>query len=160
MNGDRRRTVSRQFVDANILVYSLDPSAGIKLEKAKGLLEELWRERVGCLSLQVLQEFFVTVTRKIPSPLTAPEAGRKVAQFAEWTLHLPDKSDLLAAIELHQDLGISFWDAMVIQSARRLGCRLLWSEDLNHDQTYAGVTVRDPFRDLVMEESAPYGQRA
>ncbi len=157
MNATSPRKALRQFVDANVLVYSFDPSAAIKARKAKDLLEELWKERIGCLSLQVLQEFFVSVTRKLEFPLSGPEAARKVAAFTEWNLHVPDKVDLLAAIELHQELRISFWDAMIIQSARRLGCRLLWSEDLSHGQTYAGVTVRDPFRDMVME-AAPYGE--
>ncbi len=159
MSGDSPGKAPRQFVDANVLVYSIDPSAGIKAQKAKDLLEELWEERIGCLSLQILQEFFVSITKKLEFPLSAPEAAKKVASFTEWILHVPDKSDLLAAIEIHQDLRVSFWDAMVIQSARRLGCRVLWSEDLNHGQTYAGVTVRDPFRDTVMEE-APYGAGA
>jgi predicted nucleic acid-binding protein len=159
MNAASLAKASRQFVDANVLVYSLDPSAGVKAGKAEGLLEELWKGRIGCLSLQVLQEFFVSVTRKLEIPLSAREAARKVAFFSEWTLHVPDKTDLVAAIELHQELRVSFWDAMIIQSAKRLGCRILWSEDLNDGQSYAGVTVRDPFRDMVMEE-APYGTRA
>ena len=157
MNVGKSGNASRQFVDANVLVYSFDPSAADKAQRAKDLLDRLWKERIGCVSLQVLQEFFVSVTKKLEFPLSALEAARKVATFAEWTLHIPDKTDLLAAIELHQELRISFWDAMIVQSARRLGCRLLWTEDLNDGQTYAGVTVRDPFREMVMEEEAPYG---
>jgi predicted nucleic acid-binding protein len=142
----------RQFVDSNILVYSFDLQSGEKSRKARELLDELWKQRVGCLSFQVLQEFFVSVTARLQAPLSAPEATRKVADFSEWTLHRPDKSDLFAAIELHQELRVSFWDAMIIQSARRLGCRILWTEDLNNGQVYAGVMVRDPFVELVMEE--------
>jgi predicted nucleic acid-binding protein len=157
MSVDSPGKAPRQFVDANVLVYSVDLSAGTKAQKARDLLDELWGERIGCLSLQILQEFFVSTTRKLQFPLSASEAARIVAAFGEWILHVPDKADLLAAIEIHQDLQISFWDAMVVQSARRLGCRLLWSEDLNHSQTYAGVTVRNPFRDMVMEETTEYG---
>jgi predicted nucleic acid-binding protein len=146
----------RQFVDTNILVYAYDETAGAKHEKARALLTELLHTGEGCLSMQVLQEFFVTLTRKIPEPFQASEAARRVAYLAEWNLHVPERSDLFSAIDLHQQFEISFWDAMVIQSARRLRCRLLWSEDLTHGRTYAGVTVRDPFRDTVMEE-ASYG---
>jgi predicted nucleic acid-binding protein len=147
---------ARQFVDSNILVYSFDLQSDEKSRKARELLDNLWKQRVGCLSFQVLQEFFVSVTARLPVPLSAAEAARKVAVFSEWTLHRPDKSDLFAAIELHQDLRIAFWDAMIIQSARRLGCRLLWSEDLNNGQTYAGVMVRNPFVEVVMDEGSAY----
>jgi predicted nucleic acid-binding protein len=149
--------LGRQFVDTNILVYAYDETAGAKHEKARSLLVELLRTREGSLSMQVLQEFFVSLTRKIPEPFEAVEAARRVAYLAEWNLHVPERSDLFSAIDLHQQLRISFWDAMVINSARRLGCRTLWTEDLNHGQTYAGVTVRNPFREIVMEDGGAYG---
>ena len=63
---------NRQFVDTNILVYAHDVTAGDKHSRARALIEELWGTRQGCLSVQVLQELFVTTTRKIPKPLTAP----------------------------------------------------------------------------------------
>ena len=141
----------REFVDSNILVYPFDSAAGEKAKRATRLLDERWSRRDGCLSLQVLQEFFVTVTRKIPSPLSHSDAASKVARFAEWHLHIPEKGDLLSAIELYDELRISFWDAMIVQSARALRCLTLWTEDLNDGQTYAGVLVRNPFLDSVME---------
>ena len=58
---------NRQFVDTNVLVYAHDVTAGDKHSRARALVEELWDTREGCLSVQVLQEFFVTTTRKIPS---------------------------------------------------------------------------------------------
>ena len=146
----------RQFVDTNILVYAYDQTAGAKHEKARALVIDLLRTGEGCLSMQVLQEFFVSLTRKIQKPLETAEAARRVAYLAEWNLHVPERSDLFSAIDLHQQLRTSFWDAMMIQSARRLGCRVLWSEDLSNGQSYAGVTVRDPFLEIVME-GEPYG---
>lgn len=101
--------------------------------------------------MQVLQEFFVSATRKIPEPLPTVEAARRIGQYAEWIVHMPGPSDLLAAIELHEQLRISFWDAMIVQSARQMGCGVLWTEDLNDGQRYGGVTARDPFVDAVME---------
>jgi predicted nucleic acid-binding protein len=141
----------REFVDSNLLVYPFDSTGGEKARRATDLLDDLWNRRDGCLSLQVLQEFFVTVTRKIPSPLSHADAASKVARFAEWHLHIPGKGDLLSAIELYDELRISFWDAMIVQSARALRCLTLWTEDLNDGQTYAGVLVRNPFLDSVME---------
>lgn len=136
---------TRQFVDTNVLVYAHDVSAGTKHDRARELLEQLWTNRTGCLSVQVLQEFYVTVTRKVPLPLDGQVAAQIIADFAQWTVHAPVVDDVLGAIELHQRNGISFWDAMVLRSARQLGCAVLWSEDLSPSQDYAGVRVQNPF---------------
>jgi predicted nucleic acid-binding protein len=148
--------VSRQFIDTNILVYAYDRTQEEKWERARGLVDPLWLSSEGTLSIQVLQEFFHTVTRKLPHALTVREARTIVRDLSRWTLHRPDRDDILAAIDLHEDSGISFWDAMIVQSARRMNCGVLWTEDLNDGQTYAGVLVRNPFLDFVME-SEPYG---
>jgi predicted nucleic acid-binding protein len=129
-----------------VLVYAHDRSAGRKREAASDLLERLWDNRLGCVSLQVLQEFYVTVTGRTRRLVSPVEAARRIGWYAEWTLHEPGRQDLISAIALHVSLAISFWDAMILQSARRLGCGILWTEDLTHEQNYAGVTVRDPFR--------------
>jgi predicted nucleic acid-binding protein len=136
---------NRQFVDTNVLVYAHDLTAGDKHDRARELLEGLWDSRDGCLSIQVLQEFFVTTTRKIPKPLKAPLAARIIADLARWHVHAPDTRDVLAAIDIHQQTGASFWDAMILRSAKELGCQLLHSEDLDHGQIYAGVRVSNPF---------------
>jgi predicted nucleic acid-binding protein len=150
----------RQFVDTNIFVYAYDESAGAKHDKARALLLELLQNREGCLSMQVLQELFVSLTRKLREPLDSGEAARRVRYLSEWTLHIPDRSDLFSAMDLHRELHISFWDAMLIQSARRLNCRVLWTEDFSNGRSYAGVTARNPFLEMVMEEAEPYGEAA
>ena len=136
---------ARQFIDTNILVYAHDTSAGTKHALARNLVEELWASRNGCLSIQVLQEFYVTVTRKVTRPLPIAEAARIVADLSVWKVHAPQTEDVLGAIEIQQRYGIAFWDAMVVRSALRLGCQTLWSEDLNPSQAYEGVTVVNPF---------------
>jgi predicted nucleic acid-binding protein len=93
----------------------------------------------------VLQEFFVTTTRKIPKPLNASSAAQIMADLARWHIHTPDARDVLAAINLHQQTAASFWDAMIIRSAKQLGCQLLHTDDLSPDQLYAGVRVSNPF---------------
>jgi predicted nucleic acid-binding protein len=135
---------NRTFVDTNVLVYAYDVTAGDKHGRARALLEDLWDTREGCLSVQVLQEFFVTTTRKIPKPLEAPAAAQIIKDLALWHVHAPAARDVLAAIDLHQQTGASFWDAMIIRSAQELGCQTLYSEDLNPGQTYAGVRVSNP----------------
>jgi predicted nucleic acid-binding protein len=140
MSGDRR------FVDTNILLYAHDESAGGKRDRARALVEQLWESRDGCLSVQVLQEFFVNVTRKIAKPLSAELAKEIVADFSRWRLHVPAADDVLAAIGIHQRTGISFWDAMIVRSAAEIGCTVLYSEDLNAGQEYSGVRVENPFQ--------------
>jgi predicted nucleic acid-binding protein len=137
---------NRQFVDTSVLVYAYDVTAGLKHDQARELLEELWNSRRGCVSVQVLQEFFVTTTRKIPRPLDAPAAANIIEDIAHWHVHAPAAADVLAAIDIHRRTGVSFWDAMILRSAKELSCGTLHSEDLGHGQEYDGVEVRNPFR--------------
>ena len=134
------------FLDTNILVYAFDRSAGEKQTQAAQWVETCWKNENGCLSIQVLQEFYVTVTRKIVTPLDHQTARQIVADLAQWRLHAPEASDLLQAIDLQQSYQLAFWDAQVIQSAASLSCKLLLSEDLNHGQRYGDVQVINPFK--------------
>jgi predicted nucleic acid-binding protein len=135
-----------RFVDTNVLVYAHDDSAGAKRDQARLLVEQLWDSREGCLSVQVLQEFFVTVTRKIARPLGLEPAKEIVADLSRWHVHVPAADDVLGAIGIHQRDEISFWDAMIVRSAAEMGCAVLYSEDLNTGQKYSGVPVENPFR--------------
>ncbi len=135
----------RCFVDTNLFVYAHDHSAGRKREVARDLIAGLWETRAGCASVQVLQELFVNLTRKVPRPLPARDAASLVEDLSAWTVHSPGPRDVLSAIELHERAGVSFWDAMILTSARSLGCRILYSEDLNAGQSYDGVLVVNPF---------------
>ena len=136
------------FLDTNILVYAYDRSAGKKHSLAAQLMEKCWEKENGCLSIQVMQEFFVTVTRKIASPLDHQTARQIVVDLAQWRLHAPKASDLLQAIDLQREYQLSFWDAQVVQSAASLGCKQILSEDLNHGQVYSDVQVINPFKEL------------
>ena len=134
-----------EFIDSNILIYAHDRSAGEKRGIALDLLGRLWRERAGCLSVQVLQEFCVNVTRKIPKPLGFEEAGNIVTSLGSWRVHSPSLADVTAALLRQKRFDISFWDSMILESASQLGCALVWSEDLNSGQLYGDVEVRNPF---------------
>ena len=136
---------NRQFVDTNVLVYAHYVTAREKHSRARALVEELWETRQGCLSVQVLQEFFVTTTRKLPTPLEASAAARIIDDLAHWHVHSPAAADVLAAIDIHQRTGASFWDAMILRSAKELDCQILHTEDLNLGQEYDGLQVRNPF---------------
>ena len=139
----------RRFVDSNLFVYAYDVSAGRKSEIARDHISGLWRLRSGCASVRVLQKLFVNLTRKVPESLPAREAASLVEDTSAWTIHSPGPGDVLSAIELHERVGVSFWDAMILTSARTLGCRTLYSEDLNAGQTYDGVRVVNPIEEGV-----------
>jgi predicted nucleic acid-binding protein len=137
---------ARQFVDSNILVYAYDIAQGEKHTQAKALLLSLWESGLGCASIQVLQEFYVNVTHKSKFPLTSEEASQVIHDFSDWSVHRPGVKDVVSAIDLHLRHQISFWDAMILQSARQSGCGILWSEDLSDSHDYGGVKVINPFK--------------
>lgn len=137
----------REFVDANVLVYAFDSSAARKQRAAQQLLERLWESSTGCLSVQVLQEFFVTVTKKVSKPLPVDDAKARLREFAVWRVFAPSTEDILAAIDLHAQVKIGFWDAMIVLAAAESGCDVLWTEDLHDGQLMRGVRIRNPFAD-------------
>jgi predicted nucleic acid-binding protein len=134
-----------QFIDTNILIYAYDLSQGVKHDKALALIESLWEAGNGCLSTQVLQEFYVNITRKSAKPRSPDQAAQIIRDFSNWHIHRPGAEDILAAIELHQRYNISFWDAMILRSAMQSNCQTVWSEDLSHGQEYDATKVINPF---------------
>ena len=134
-----------QFVDTNVLIYAHDQSAGEKHKRAKQLLGDLWENQAGCLSIQILQEFYVNITQKVARPLKPELAAQIIADLAVWRVHQPGVADVLDAIRLQSRYQLSFWDAMMLASAAALGCQIVWSEDLSHGQQYDRVIVSNPF---------------
>jgi len=133
------------FVDTNVLVYAEDRDDERKHSIARDLVVELWRSREGVLSVQVLQEFFVTVTRKIARPLSATKAQEIVQEYLRWRVVDNTGTLLTSAIGLVQRSNVSFWDAMIIQAAIDAGCHRIYSEDLNDGQRFESATVHNPF---------------
>lgn len=135
---------ARSFFDTNVLVYTDDKAAPTKQRRALGLVAEHRRDGSGVVSLQVLQEYFVTVTRKLH--VDALIARRKVELLAEFDVAAPEVTDILAAIDLHRLHGFSFWDALVLRTAKQAGCRVLYSEDLQAAREIEGLRIENPFR--------------
>lgn len=135
------------FVDTNILIYAFDSTAGEKRDRARALLDQLWLEMRGRLSIQVLQEFYVAVTQKVQNPIRRESAAEIVRDLSYWQLHAPVAEDVQGAIRLQQRYKTSFWDAMILWSAQQLGCQEVWSEELSESQDYDGVLVINPFRE-------------
>ena len=133
------------FVDSNILVYAHDTDSGSKHDRAKQCISQLWDTAAGFLSTQVLQEFYVNVTRKIKKPLRPSEARAIVRDFSLWVRSFLTPATIVRASEISETWRISFWDGMILAAAEQDGVAELLSEDISHGQTMAGVKVRNPF---------------
>lgn len=136
--------VARSFLDTNVLVYADDRAAPAKQRRALELVAEHRRAGTGVVSLQVLQEYFVTATRKLG--VDAAVARRKVELLAELDVAVPDVTDVLGAIDLHRLHGVSFWDALVLRAAKQSGCSVLLTEDLQDEREIDGLRIVNPFR--------------
>ena len=134
---------ARSFFDTNVLVYSDDKSAPAKQRRALQLIAEHRRARSGVVSLQVLQEYFVTITRKLG--VDRAIARRKVELVAEFDVAAAELADILAAIDLHRLHKISYWDALVVRMAKQSGCAVLLSEDMQSARAIDGVQIVNPF---------------
>ncbi len=134
-----------EFVDTNILLYAYDVTAGTRHEAASTLVDRLWRERRGALSVQVLQEFYVNATRKVAQAIDPVAAVARLQSLARWRVHSPLPDDVIAAATLSDRHRLSFWDAMIVRSAAELRCDVLWTEDLSDCQVIEGVRLTNPF---------------
>ena len=134
---------ARSFFDTNVLIYADDKGAPGKQRRALELVAEHRRAGTGVVSLQVLQEYFVTVTRKLH--VDAGVARRKVELLAEFDVAAPDVADILAAVDLHRLHGFSFWDALILRSAKQAGCSVLFSEDFQAQREVEGLRIVNPF---------------
>ncbi|HSO24685.1 MAG TPA: PIN domain-containing protein [Chondromyces sp.] len=135
----------RYFVDTNILVYAHDRDSGRRHELSKALVKELWEQRSGVLSTQVLQELYVNLRRKAARPLDVATARQLVEDYLSWKVVVNDGAAVLRAIDLEERYSLSFWDALIIDAAHNAGATMVYSEDLGHGQRYGGIEVRNPF---------------
>ncbi|HXV61938.1 MAG TPA: PIN domain-containing protein [Vicinamibacteria bacterium] len=138
-------SADRVFVDTNVLVYAHDTEAGYRHRRAADMIAELWGTRTGILSVQVLQEFYVNVTRKIPEPLPMATAREVVRNYTLWQTEWILPKDVTRASEIEQENSISFWDALIVTAAVKGGASRILSEDLNPGQIIAGIQIEDPF---------------
>jgi predicted nucleic acid-binding protein len=137
--------IEKVFVDSNILVYAHDADAGDKQRIAANAVSEILDARSGVLSLQVLQEFYSTVTRKLRSAVARDVARELLRGYSSWIIQPLTAEDVVAASFLEQRHQLSFWDALIVQAALLAGARTLLSEDLQHGRSIDGVTVDNPF---------------
>lgn len=133
------------FVDTNVLVYAHDVDAGDKNRIAAECIAELWETRSGIISSQVLQEFYVTVTRKMPAPLPQSVARTLLSNYRVWQVEVATPDTSIAASEIEERYQLSFWDSLIVAAAAQGGAEVLLTEDMNAGQTVEGVRIVNPF---------------
>lgn len=136
---------SRTFLDTNVLVYLFDRDEPAKQERARGVLDGVRRAGEAVVSTQVLQEFYVTVTRKLAHPLPAQQAESVVRDLLELEVVRVDPELILAAAGMSRKDTISFWDALILVAASVAGCARVLSEDLQHGRTLGRLRIENPF---------------
>ena len=134
----------KTFVDSNVLIYAHDVDATKKNAVARSVLRDLWSQRTGVLSMQVLQEFYVNVTRKIASPISKNSARLVVNSYATWCTETTPE-EIANAFRIEDQSHIKFWDALIVAAAVKSGSVRILSEDLNDQQMIAGVRIENPF---------------
>lgn len=135
----------RVFVDTNILVYARDSAFPLKQKICHELLAGLWKNRTGCLSIEVCNEYFVTVTRKLKPGLDERTAWDEIERYSAWNPEPLDYKTLQKAREAQVCYQISWWDALIVAAAFFSECGTIVSEDLKSGQRYFGILAVNPF---------------
>ncbi len=144
------------FVDTNVLVHARDLREKAKQQAAARWIAQLWRDRSGRTSAQVLSEFYVTVTRKLKPGMPAPQAWEDVNAFLSWHPQAVDSALLQRAYQIEQRYRLSWWDSAVVGAAQLQDCALLLTEDLQDGAVFGSVTVRSPFTFAAEDSRAIY----
>jgi len=137
--------IDKAFLDTNILVYAYDKHEPGKHKRAQAILIAGLEKDNLVLSVQVLSEFFIVVTRRIKNPLSSSEARSIIETVGILPVQDIDFTLVKRAIDTSRTYRISYWDSLIIAAAERSGCKSILSEDLNDWQTYHGILVRNPF---------------
>ena len=137
-------SAERCFIDTNVLVYLFDADSPGKQARSRELLEEVADSAV--LSTQVLAEFYVAVTRKLGKPLPASEAWAAVESLCEFEVRPVHAALVKSAIRRSQDSHLSYWDALIVETAMEADASALLTEDMQHGQQFDHLRVINPFR--------------
>ncbi len=135
----------RVFVDTNVFVYLFDRDAPEKSRIAQDLLQRQQRDLELVVSTQVLQEFYVAVTRKLARPVPVDVAERAVRDLSRLSVVAATTDLVMDAITLTRQEGFSFWDAMIVEAAHRAGVEQLISEDMQDGRVLGELVIRNPF---------------
>ncbi len=136
----------KYFIDTNILVYSFDAQSRLKQKRAQEIIDEALSDHKGIISYQVIQEFLNVATRKFLTPLSVTDCRRYLEQvlYPLWDVY-PSIDLYQQALTIQAESGFSFYDSLIIAGALEGGCKIIYSEDLKHDQVFSGLRMRNPF---------------
>jgi len=146
----------RTFVDSNVLVYARDTRDRAKQARAADWLAMLWRERTGRIGIQVLSEYYVTVTRKLRPGLSADEAWDDVRLLMSWRPQPLDEQLLEHGRDIERRFRLSWWDSLVVAAAQLQDCSTLLSEGFQNGMEFDTVVVSNPFALKAGESGPPY----
>ena len=132
------------FFDTNMLIYAIDEEEPRKLAVAERLVEEYLVQGEGMISVQVLREFY-NVSRRLKRAVSDEKAMEMVRYFSAFNTLSEDFGTVLQAIRLSREYMLSFWDALIVESALRGGADRLLTEDLQHEQVIEGLRIENPF---------------
>lgn len=135
----------RVFVDTNVFVYLFDKDEAQKSQTAQALLRRPQDELDFVISTQVLQEFYVAVTRKLKTPVPVEQAAQAVQDLTRLPVQQITPDMVASAISLSRNDGFSFWDALIVEAALRTGAQQLLSEDMHDGRIIEGMEIRNPF---------------
>lgn len=134
------------FFDTNILVYANDTNNQIKQDIASELIKAAMLENTAVISVQVLSEFWVTVTQKIEEPLPVAIAEHQIEILGSMKIVDLDYSIFRDALKIQKMNKLSYWDSLIISAANSAGCGIMYSEDLNDGQKIMDLTIVNPFK--------------
>ena len=144
------------FVDTKVLISAEDGAEADKQHSAPAWIERLWRARSGRLSTQVLNEFYVNVTRKLKPAMPQGDARARVRRYAAgWNPWQIDHATVETAWAMEARHGLQYWDCLVLAAAQHSGCTLVLSEDMQHEGRYGAVQVINPFLASIDEVLGP-----
>jgi predicted nucleic acid-binding protein len=133
------------FVDTNVLVYGFDDGNDAKRERSQAVMRCLWETRRGCISAQVLQEFYVTATRKLTPRISRDKARREMEDLFLWKPVSPSLEQFQLAWEIEDRWQLSWWDSLIVAAAKLSNCTTLLTEDLQDGLDLDGLRVTNPF---------------
>jgi predicted nucleic acid-binding protein len=131
------------FVDTNVFIYAVDQTDLKKQSAAQAWRSWLWKTNRGCISFQVLQEFYVKAKKIRPSATDAIRS--EISDLMAWQPISVNAAVISRAWRIEDRFRISFWDALIVSAAIVAGCTYLLTEDLQTGQQFDTVLVVNPF---------------
>lgn len=138
--------MSAVFVDTNVLLYAFDDADKKKQERSRDWLAACWKRRCGCLSTQVLNEFYANARKRFATAISAGDARAEVRRYQQWKPWLIDQPTIETAWALESRYQLNYWDALMVAAAQHMGCQWLLTEDLQHDQQIEKLRIVNPFQ--------------